>query len=100
MPGLTEVIFNDCLFNITPEHRDIKCKTKESREIAFTLLKVLSKQKHSLDTLISNCLLPLSQRIPLRSSWSYIPGHDMRQSTGYLGIRNLGCICYMIAMLQ
>jgi hypothetical protein len=43
LPGLVEVIFNDCLFNITNEQKEIKCKTKESREIAFTLLKVLSK---------------------------------------------------------
>ena len=34
------------------------------------------------------------------TGWGYMAGGDSRSSYGYCGLRNLGCICYMNAMLQ
>lgn len=34
------------------------------------------------------------------NKWNYVPSQDMRSPNGYVGIKNLGCICYMNAMLQ
>ena len=33
-------------------------------------------------------------------SYLYSYYNDVRAECGYAGIRNLGCICYMIAMIQ
>ena len=32
--------------------------------------------------------------------WSYEPKLEEKSSTGYIGLQNLGCICYMNAPLQ
>ena len=34
------------------------------------------------------------------SSYLYSFYNDVRSDTGYAGVRNLGCICYMISMIQ
>jgi len=43
---------------------------------------------------------PLSENLPEVSSWNYAPAIDSKSSYGFLGIKNLSNICYMIAMLQ
>jgi ubiquitin carboxyl-terminal hydrolase 34 len=42
----------------------------------------------------------LAKNIKIHNSWSYTPSSEGKAIYGYLGIDNLGCICYMIAMLQ
>merc|ERR1712100_566919 len=32
--------------------------------------------------------------------WNYSPGLEQRSAAGYLGVKNLGCFCYMISLLQ
>lgn len=32
--------------------------------------------------------------------WVISPNDKMKSSTGYVGIKNLGCICYMISFMQ
>jgi ubiquitin carboxyl-terminal hydrolase 34 len=51
-------------------------------------------------TALVGALQQLSQRIPAMAKWNYVPAQDMRSPNGFVGIRNLGCICYMNAMLQ
>lgn len=51
----------------------------------------------------SKCLeqFLLSDKLPVKhNEWKYHPGINTKSSLGYVGIKNLGCICYMIAMLQ
>ena len=113
--GLMEELFNKCLFpdDAKPLEQDItedvdtqrglsgnKCKTKESRSAAFTLLWTLCKNSPLLlDTLLRNCMVPLVERIERYKGWNYIPASDAR-SSGFVGLRNLGCICYMNSMIQ
>jgi len=52
-----------------------------------------------LNQILSNGLVPLCSKIKLQSGWNYTPTSDSKHSR-YLGIKNLGCICYMISMLQ
>lgn len=34
------------------------------------------------------------------TSWSYKPFNNKRAAYNYVGLKNLGCICYMNAMMQ
>ncbi|CAD8206139.1 unnamed protein product [Paramecium octaurelia] len=94
---IVDIIFNDCLFSMS-EDKEIKCKSVESRQVAFKLLHNLAQQQN-IDTIVTNLQL-LSQKIPIINRWNYIPSSDMRSNLGYCGIKNLRCICYMNAMLQ
>jgi ubiquitin carboxyl-terminal hydrolase 34 len=44
-------------------------------------------------------LIPLCSKIPVLDDWKYAPS-GLTKSEKYVGIRNLGCICYMNSMLQ
>lgn len=93
------MIFNECLFTVGDSLKEIKCKSQESRSAAFKLLLTLCRKNYSSTYTIIESLLQLSDRVPIINKWNYIPLSDMRSSNGYVGIRNLGSICYMNAML-
>lgn len=77
-----------------------KCKTDESRKWAYKLLWTLCNNSPKLlNQVIVNQMFPLCEQIKLYPGWNYIPSGDSK-SCKYLGIRNLGCICYMNSMLQ
>lgn len=38
--------------------------------------------------------------MPEQKKYAYMPSKDVKSFYGYAGIKNLGCICYMNAMLQ
>ncbi len=78
-----------------------KCKTKESRTAAYKLLSTLCKGSlASQSYLVKDCLEPLCRSIKPHNGWAYIPSSESRSRLGYSGIENLGCICYMNAMIQ
>jgi len=82
----------------------VKCKSRESRSIAYKLLITLCKDSPSNSLILMDNLKDLMgivyKMTPSSSSWEYSPANDSRSYYGYAGIRNLGCICYMNAMLQ
>ena len=97
-----------CLFKVDSdsiEYDKLKCKTSASREVALNLLACLSKNdiKTSILVFIKG-LIALADHIPIppTTSRSYIMmlEFEKKSSLGFLGIKNLGCICYMISMLQ
>lgn len=113
--GLMAELFNKCLFpdNIEIPTEDItiktdksktsissnKCKTDESRKQAYMLLWTLCKNSpRLLEQILTHGLVPLCNKIKRQSGWNYTPSGDSKTSR-YLGIKNLGCICYMISML-
>ena len=77
------------------------CKSKRARKSALALLeRVLCGDIRSLMYLFVIGMIPLSKRIPdMGISGPLGEEPDRKSSLGYLGIKNLGCICYMIAML-
>jgi len=119
--NLVEEIFTTCLFDI--QERDtsfkdligdndpntfgkdyVKCKSKDSRTIAYKLLDTLCKDSPANTSILMNCLQQFMSTIQkaniTSNSWNYSPSSDTKSFYGYVGIKNLGCICYMNAMLQ
>jgi len=81
----------------------VKCKSSDSRDIAYRLLINLSTGNQRNADIVLGCLSQLInnyQKINTNTSWKYSPSNDTRSIWGYAGIKNLGCICYMNAMLQ
>ena len=79
------------------------CKSEYSREAVFSFLKsIISEEpkfqkqtiklikKHQLDNPCPEGELP----------WDYTPAHQQRAETGYVGLKNLGCTCYMNSLIQ
>ena len=103
---LINELFYNCLFELPSPQKTLgifppKCKSKQSRVAAFDLLLSLC----SFDITNFNELFNLiqSQHLdnhPKYHQWNYSPSSDQLSPTGYVGIRNLGSICYMISLLQ
>lgn len=49
---------------------------------------------------LENCMLPLMSHVQRAESWNYTPPSASGRSQEFVGLRNLGCICYMNSMLQ
>ena len=73
-----------------------KAKARDSRAAAYQLLNTLVRG--SVERLSALQLDELANRLVPVKSWSHLPSADTRRR--YVGIVNLGCICYMNAMLQ
>ena len=102
--GIEETFFQ-CLFPLRrtsyEEVYEFKCKSPQSREAAFRLLESLTDfDEASLKFILSDCLIPLPSRIDEISVWDYSPEKSKKSSCGFVGMRNLGCICYMNSMMQ
>jgi ubiquitin carboxyl-terminal hydrolase 34 len=102
---LLRFVFKNCLFNIENSKIDINavlCKTRKSRESALILLNDLCKgDPKCVFLLMIIGFGPLTNLLPEFSKTnSLFVDSDRRSDYGFIGIKNLGCICYMIAMLQ
>lgn len=104
-------LLHDCLFEIPHSSgvgpqtlRKPKCKSQNSRKAALKLLSVLSRD--CVENLL--CVLKYLREFSTQASWrtnkqsDWIISHsdDEKSTTGYVGIKNLGCICYMISLFQ
>jgi len=107
---LLEFLLKDCLFEVPKQSRSRskvrppKCKNPTTRTEAFSLVNVLCRDcLENLDTVI-NYIKKLQEKSSWRtrkqSDWSISTYHDEKSTTGFVGIKNLGCICYMISLLQ
>lgn len=101
-----ELVIHKCLFEIpTKAFKDPpKCKSNATRREAFDLLKQMCKTSPMALTQVISYLNAQHQDPHWRSSksadWNYHPRAYEKSDTGYVGIKNLGCICYMISSLQ
>jgi ubiquitin carboxyl-terminal hydrolase 34 len=50
--------------------------------------------------LVEGSLLKLLDVIPETKKYAYMPSKLTKTFYGFVGLKNLGCICYMNAMLQ
>jgi hypothetical protein len=108
---LVPYLLNDCLFKIPqavgagagPLRKPL-CKSPASRGAALRLLAVLSRDcLINLSTVlayIKEFAGQASWRTNKTSDWSITHLDDEKSSTGFVGIKNLGCICYMISLFQ
>lgn len=74
---------------------------EKSREAAYALLiKLLRSNPAFFKKFISNDLLPLVKGIQRPRLWGHEVASKSDREQKYVGLVNLGCICYMISMLQ
>lgn len=109
MIPLVKYIFQNNLF---PESGQNKLKNSKSRKDAYELIYEICKIKVEGDRSLGlnalfesgfkNVYKKMSQNKPASYSFSpyFYSYNEARSELGFAGIRNLGCICYMIAMLQ
>lgn len=53
-----------------------------------------------MDFFFSECMLPLMAHVERCETWNYTPPSATERTQAFVGLRNLGCICYMNATLQ
>eukprot|EP01022_Parablepharisma_sp_SALTPOND_P020710 TRINITY_DN384_c0_g1_i1.p1 TRINITY_DN384_c0_g1~~TRINITY_DN384_c0_g1_i1.p1 ORF type:complete len:1619 (-),score=198.46 TRINITY_DN384_c0_g1_i1:10622-15478(-) len=101
---LVDSIFYQCLFPLREASSTLhryKCKTSQSRSAAFKLIEsFFAFDVDSVVYLLRNCIPYLPPEVYEPITWDYSPDKYKRSSSGFVGIRNLGCVCYMISMVQ
>lgn len=75
---------------------------KKSKDAAYRLLNNLIKKSPLLmNAFLEKSMVPLMSMIKRHDGWNYTPpGSSGESKQKYVGLRNLGCICYMNAMMQ
>ena len=101
---LLEFLFTNCLFEVKEKSinfSNILCKSKNSRAAALKLLSQITYKKKNLSIKILKDFSSLSKFLPEQSnSLNFSNYNEKKSSLNFLGIKNPGCVCYMIAMLQ
>eukprot|EP01022_Parablepharisma_sp_SALTPOND_P015060 TRINITY_DN20_c0_g1_i1.p1 TRINITY_DN20_c0_g1~~TRINITY_DN20_c0_g1_i1.p1 ORF type:complete len:1373 (-),score=178.95 TRINITY_DN20_c0_g1_i1:2037-6155(-) len=102
--SVIEEVFFNCLFplkNSIDSLHSYKCKFPTTREAGFKLLNTFADlHGDCILYLLNECILPLKSQIGEQLNWGYEPEKHERSLSGFVGIKNLGSICYMNAMLQ
>jgi len=122
-------VFNSCLFEVTrsvnnESFRLPSCSSVATREAAFEFLLECIKisddigmqifemieSQHLQTQMAPTILKPLitlgtkcysNDNVRDRERlWNYVPSSQRKSSSGYVGLRNMGCICYMNSLLQ
>jgi len=80
----------------------VKCKSFQTRRIAYRIVsQYVKNDKELFEDLLDKCIIPLIKIAPRTDkTWNFSPIFNNRSTTGFVGIKNLGCICYMTAMIQ
>jgi len=106
---LVSELLQNCLFEIPRKaSRKVipgpKCKSHYSRAAAFKLLAELTKGSHENLREVINYILPIHKNANWRTKrwvdWHITQKNNEKSSTGYVGLKNLGCICYMNSAIQ
>lgn len=106
---LTHHLIHNCLFESSQggtisRNRPPKCKSTNSRTNALHLLGVLCRDcPRNLD-LVLRYLHEFNHNPSWRTNkdqdWNISMMDSEKSSTGYVGLKNLGCICYMNSLFQ
>lgn len=105
---LAMYLIHQCLFEIPQGNQGLKsapkCKSRNSRQAAFSLLATLSRDcLENLNTVLKymhKFSSEVSWRTKKDADWNIKFFDDEKSSTGHVGIKNLGCICYMNSLNQ
>ncbi|CAD8075134.1 unnamed protein product [Paramecium sonneborni] len=80
-----------------------KCKSQQSRTAGFNCLFTLLKNQQNMNRFLKT-VSPLHQTNTWRTKhlndWNIQSKFHEKSSTGYVGLYNLACICYMNSLLQ
>lgn len=109
IPDTVQLVLHSCLFEI-PDHSQIveftppKCKNIDTRREAFRLLYKMCTLSKDAQTQVVEYLSKLHEDPHWRTSkyadWNYSPVAQEKSETGFVGLKNLGCICYMNSTIQ
>lgn len=99
-----DFLLNKCFFpHLTGSNEDLLCKSLTSKRFGFGLMYVLIIDSRSSEHILST----LSEfhkngqwRTRKIDDWALTPGEKLKSPSGYVGLKNLGCICYMNSFFQ
>ena len=80
-----------------------KCHTDESRNAAYSLLDTVlnsNSDPRLIQTLVEDFWNPFILQLNKQKEEGAAPQDSGRSPYKFAGIKNLGCICYMNAMMQ
>ena len=100
---IIEEVFFSCLFPLRKNSGEnyYKCKNNKTREAAFQLISALiDNNPESTHFFFKECVLPLRKKLNVLNDYSFNNERHGKSSSGFVGIKNLGCICYIISILQ
>jgi uncharacterized UBP type Zn finger protein len=101
-------LVHECLFEIPHGNKGAnsapKCKSHDSRKAAFNLLATISRDSIEQLNIILDYMSKFSTEVSWRTKkdtdWNIKFYDDEKSATGHVGIKNLGCICYMNSLNQ
>lgn len=102
--NVIDFVLGECLFQhdmIDGQIKLSKCCSTDARKAGFAVVENYAKllRPHEMAQFLEAHLLPLLNSCPRPERWRYKPSSGGRVHS-HCGIQNLGCICYMISMLQ
>lgn len=103
--ALLKFLYGTCLFDIPsadnhgPDAPPM-CKSRVSRQAAFRLLETLLFGETANLHLVSQNLVQQHKGGSSRDTWMFNPSNMEKSSTGYVGLKNQGCTCYMNSLFQ
>lgn len=81
--------------------KKVASSSSDDKSAAYKLLNSLARRSPQLmKFLYEECIDPLMKHIERADGWNYSPPSSSDRGQAYVGLRNLGCICYMNATLQ
>lgn len=102
--SLIEEIFVNLIFAsvfVDGEVPGIKSPSYPLKASCFRLILMLVRRSPALmEVFLRDCFVKLTDKFKRRNEWNYAPTSQTQKAQKFVGLRNLGCICYMNSILQ